>query len=549
MRLILTPLLFLLAFTNSMASHIVGGDFYYSHINGDKYSITMKLYIDCYNGIPAAISDDFYAYFGVFDANNGTLLDSFKVQRTGPVHLSGVVYKCVVNPGKVCVDQYDYVFDINLPKRQGGYIIAFQRCCRNNTIKNIINPASTGATYWVHVPDRDLVSVDNSPVFKKFPPIYVCNNFPLTFDHSASDKDGDSLSYELYQPFLGANQAQPRPHPPHNPPFQKVVWNNPYSSTNQMGGNPILSIDELTGELSVTPNTLGQFVIGVVVKEWRNGVLIGETLRDYQFNVVECQASVVALFKTFVQCSDTVKFSDISVGATNISWDFGDPASGFNNTSTQPSPSHIYSKNGEYIVTLKAWNSACQDEYTLKVKIAKQSHADFVIKDFKCINELEFINNGSNFETIRWEFGDGEVSDNPNPGIHIYKDTGTYNIRLITNSKGPCADSTSRLVHIKDNAADKIIPVNVFTPDGDMFNECFHFDGVLNACSEIKISIYNRWGLRIFETKDFNTCWNGRINNKGEICPEGTYFYICEYKGQSPSIKPRFSGTITLIRK
>lgn len=550
MRCILTLFLFILAFTSSKASHIVGGDFYYEYISGDKYRITMKLYVDCYNGIPGAIADDKYAYFGVFDADSNTLLDSIKIQRTGPIRLIGEVYKCVVNPGNVCVDQYNYVFEMDLPKRRGGYIIAFQRCCRNNTIKNIVNPAATGATYWVHVPDRDLVSEDNSPVFKKFPPIYICNNFPFKFDHSASDKDGDSLSYELYQPFLGAESARPRPTTPSNPPFQKVVWSNTYSTTNQMGGNPILHIDELTGELTVTPNTLGQFVIGVLAKEWRNGILIGETLRDYQFNIVECQADVVALFKSFVKCSDTVNFSDRSVGATNISWDFGDPASGFNNnTSTQPNPKHIYSKNGEYTVTLKAWNSACEDEYTMKVTVSKQSHASFVINEFKCINQLEFINTGSGFETIHWDFGDGDTSENPNPGIHIYKDTGTYIVRLVTNSKGPCADTSYRVVHVKGSPADKLIPVNVFTPNGDLLNECFHFGGVLNECSEIRISIYNRWGLKMFETKDFNACWNGRIDNKGEICPEGTYFYICEYKGESLSIKSRFSGTITLIRK
>jgi gliding motility-associated-like protein len=549
MRRILTLIVFILAFAVANASHIVGGDFYYEYLSGDKYRITMKLYVDCYNGIPGAISDDQNAYFGIFDAEDGTLIDTLKVERTGPIHLYGAVYKCVIDPGNVCVDQYNYLFDLDLPKRKGGYIIAFQRCCRNTTIKNIINPTYTGATYWVHVPDRNLVAVDNSPVFKKFPPIYVCNNFPLTFDHSAEDKDGDSLSYELYQPFLGANSTGPRPPLPKNPPYKNVVWSSPYSTADQMGGNPILAIDKLTGQLTVTPNTIGQFVIGVLVKQWRNGVLIGETLRDYQFNVVDCKASVVAIFKSFVNCSDTVNFSDLSVGATNISWDFGDPASGLsNNTSTLPNPRHIYTKNGEYTVTLKAWNSACEDEHTLKVIIAKQSRANFEIKDFNCINQVELIYNGSAYETILWDFGDGEKSEDPNPGIHHYKNSGSYTIRVITNAKAPCADTASKLVHIKGSPPDKFVPVNVFTPDGDMVNECFHFDGVLNECSEFKISIYNRWGMKIFETKDFNACWNGRIDNKGEMCPEGTYFYICEYKGESPNIKPRFSGTITLIR-
>ena len=88
----------------------------------------------------------------------------------------------------------------------------------------------------------------------------------------------------------------------------------------------------------------------------------------------------------------------------------------------------------------------------------------------------------------------------------------------------------------------------MFTPDGDGLNECFHFGGFLNECSKFKLIIYDRWGLKMFETTDYNDCWNGRVKNTGRKCPEGTYFYICEYKGESLFIKSRFSGTVTLIR-
>ena len=369
MRQILLVLFSVLVYSNAKATHIVGGDFYYEYLNGDRYRITMKLYLDCYNGNPNAIESDRYAIFGIFDGNNN-LVDKFEIERTGPIHLSGAVYKCIVNPGDVCVDQYNYVFEVDLPKKKDGYIIAFQRCCRNNTIKNIFDAPGTGATYWVHVPDRDVVAKDNSPVFKKFPPIYVCKDFPLVFNHSATDKDGDSLSYELYQPYNGGDKDKSRPDPPSSPPFRNVVWTGGYSTGNQMRGNPILEIDETTGELTVTPNILGQFVIGVKVKEWRNGVLIGETLRDYQFNVVDCQAIAVANFQAQVKCSDTVKFTDKSIGASSVSWDFGDPSSGMsNNTSNLRNPTHVFSRDGDFVVTVKAWNPACQDEYSLKVKI------------------------------------------------------------------------------------------------------------------------------------------------------------------------------------
>lgn len=412
MRFFIAILILVASITNVLASHIVGGDFYYKYLGGDRYQITMKLYVDCYKGNPDAIISDETAIMSVFGANNSEVIKTFEIQRTGPFHLNGLVYKCIKNPGDVCVDQYNYVFETDLPKRKEGYIIAFQRCCRNNTIKNIYQPDGTGATYWVNVPDRNVVPEDNSPIFKKFPPIFICKGFPLVFDHSATDADGDSLSYELYRPYIGGDKTGPAPGkidnpPPSPPPFKTVQWYSGYSTANQMRGTPILQIDEYTGELTVTPDDLGQFVCGVKVLEWRNGVLIGETLRDYQFNVIECDAVAVANFKPKIWCSDTVNFIDKSVGATAISWDFGDPASGFeNNMSLERNPTHIFSKGGDFIVKQRAWNTACDDQYALKVKVRIKKGFDLGNDKTHCFPFKQVIGVPWNdFTSILWSTG------------------------------------------------------------------------------------------------------------------------------------------------
>jgi gliding motility-associated-like protein len=181
--------------------------------------------------------------------------------------------------------------------------------------------------------------------------------------------------------------------------------------------------------------------------------------------------------------------------------------------------------------------------------VVKRSLANFEIKQFECTAQLELFNKSSDFETSYWDFGDSTNSNISNPGVHEYKTPGIYKIRLITNENKLCPDTALLEVEIKGLPADKLKAANVFTPDGDGFNDCFHFDGGLNECSEFKLVVYNRWGQKVFETKDFSECWNGRLNNTGLKCPEGTYFYICEYKGESAKMKPLFSGTVTLIRK
>jgi PKD repeat protein len=60
--------------------------------------------------------------------------------------------------------------------------------------------------------------------------------------------------------------------------------------------------------------------------------------------------------------SDTVQFADNSIFAGSWLWDFGDPNSGADNTSTQQSPIHVYGANGFYNVTLWVTNTyGCTD--------------------------------------------------------------------------------------------------------------------------------------------------------------------------------------------
>ena len=56
------------------------------------------------------------------------------------------------NPN-ACVDRSQFSFVLNMPPIKGGYIIAFQRCCRNNSITNLLNPDLTGSTFWTKIED------------------------------------------------------------------------------------------------------------------------------------------------------------------------------------------------------------------------------------------------------------------------------------------------------------------------------------------------------------------------------------------------------------
>ncbi len=79
--------------------------------------------------------------------------------------------------------------------------------------------------------------------------------------------------------------------------------------------------------------------------------------------------------------------------------------------------------------------------------------------------------------------------------------------------------------------ADLYVP-NIFTPNDDQKNDYFKITPK-NEITMFYISIYNRWGQKIFETNDINNSWNGKINKK--TSDSGVYYYVIEYKTNSNS--------------
>jgi gliding motility-associated-like protein len=81
-----------------------------------------------------------------------------------------------------------------------------------------------------------------------------------------------------------------------------------------------------------------------------------------------------------------------------------------------------------------------------------------------------------------------------------------------------------------------IIVFNAISPNGDGINDTFHLQGIDNY-PDNTVEIYNRWGVKVFETKSYNESDNvfsgysdGRSTVKrGEKLPTGTYFYILKY--------------------
>ncbi len=475
-----------LSFLFMEAAHIVGGDMYYECLGNDNYRITLKIYRDCNASGPNVAGFDNPAYIAIYDAS-GFVIEVVESYLTfGPTNIPPETQNpCLQAPANVCVEEGIFSFDRNLPASSGGYDIVYIRCCRNATILNIVTPDEVGATYTVHIPGSGVATCNSSPYFADFPPIVICVNEAINFDHSAIDDDGDSLVYSLCTPYTGATSLDPQPYPSSFlTTFSTVGYNSNYNYLNPLGGTPPLSINQ-NGRLTGMPTRLGQFVVGVCVSEYRNGVLIGEIKRDFQFNVVQCATNVQAIVPVvdtvdafitnttgvFVyQCQGFfVQFINQSINGTSYHWDFGDLTT-LADTSRSFQPSYTYPDSGVYRVQLivnPGYN--CADTTAVLVKIYPTFDADFNFLS-GCANQAVLFSDRStttygNVTEWLWDFGDGIQSLDKNPN-HLYQQGGNFTVTLSAVSDKGCRDSQAKTVtvHPMPQANFSFTPVCLNTP-------------------------------------------------------------------------------------
>jgi len=89
-------------------------------------------------------------------------------------------------------------------------------------------------------------------------------------------------------------------------------------------------------------------------------------------------------------------------------------------------------------------------------------------------------------------------------------------------------------------AIDDLLIFNAFSPNQDGSNDFFFIRGIENFPGN-ELRIFSRWGLRVFETKNYKNNWDGKY--RGSDLPDGTYFYLLDLKGEKP-----LSGFVELRR-
>lgn len=132
-----------------------------------------------------------------------------------------------------------------------------------------------------------------------------------------------------------------------------------------------------------------------------------------------------------------------------------------------------------------------------------------------------------------WTFGDGNGASGVNVN-HAYITAGTFPIVLTVTGSNGCASS-----YTVNYIVDAVLEIpNVFTPNGDGANDFLKFKN-LEVLGSNNLTIFNRWGKKIFEQDNYKNDWNGGGYN------DGTYFFILSVPMATPNI---YKGYVQLMR-
>ena len=123
----------------------------------------------------------------------------------------------------------------------------------------------------------------------------------------------------------------------------------------------------------------------------------------------------------------------------------------------------------------------------------------------------------------------------------LFENPGTYPVALVVKNKWGCADTVVKTITINEDFA--IYLPNTFTPNDDGINDVFAPKGL--GVVKYTMTIYDRWGEKLFSTNDFTKGWDGTY--KGVNCKNDVYVYkMSYYNNQDKKIDK--TGHVTISR-
>jgi len=404
-------------------------------------------------------------------------------------------------------------------------------------------PYADGAASWLQSPCFDLSSLSypyiNFKVFWEMEQRFDGASFQYSLDNGASWTNVGSFSdasnclntnWFNFSSITYLTQAS-----------VKEGWSGNKQSTNGScrGGNG--SSNWLTAKhtmpyLAGKSSVIFRFIFGAgTICNNYDGFAIDD------IEISEAPANIAGFTYT---CSSATKVNFTNTSAPcpgTISWDFDDPNSGANNISSQLSPIHDFSGPGTYRVKLSvsgpgnAPSSITKDITIIGLQTSQVSPADCQTNTGGSLSVS--VTGGAGPFNYNWNTIPAQ-----NTPIASNLGVGIYTVRV--SGPNTCSNTADGSVLPDASCTDVYFP-SAFTPNGNGRNDRFGPLGSLAAISNYQLQIFNRWGQRIFISKDPMKKWDGTVN--GTRTDGNLFTWFAEY--QLPGKEKQFrKGTLVLIR-
>jgi gliding motility-associated-like protein len=469
LQILFVFIFFTLSALEGYSKHIKGGEIHYSYLgpsptkpNYDQYELRLRLFVSCSSTL-GQLEDT--AHLGIYRTRDGFEIDvvtvtlnvSYQINLKSPS-------PCIINPSPVCYWIREFTAIVDLPKDPDGYMVVFQRCCRIDGIRNLSPNINVGASYICQIQGTSSIGItgeNSNPDFGVKDTVLICQGKRFKLDYHATDVDGDSLSYEFAPGYYGGGINNPvvaNPGPPRS--WQALAYSNGFSGLQPLGRN--VTINALTGLISGIAPSGGDYVVCVLVREWRAGVQVSAHRKDFIIHIDDrCDFPSADLDPTYITCNGfDFSFHNEASNSPLIHtyfWDFGVP-SATGDTSTQSTPTFTFPDTGVYKVKfIVNKDEACTDSATTLMSVFPGFFPGFTSLGTCILNPVLFTDTTKTkygrVSSWAWNFGDrntsADTSNQQNPSW-LYSDTGMKNVQfIVANSKG-CKDTVYEQIHLTD---------------------------------------------------------------------------------------------------
>ena len=566
----------LLLHARAFATHVFGGELLYTHVSGDTYTLQLTLYGDC-----AATGSTFNSLYtsqpkiSIYRSSN--FVDTIRLlpeNNTGaevspvcPSQLNNTQCHGGNLPG---VRKFVYTKDITISTIDANWRFIFDgdllgtSAGRSNNITNINTPSNTNLV-TLEARLNNTSAANSSPQYSTIPTPYYAVNLPQEYNQGAVDPDDDSLAFSLI-PAVDANGVA-------------VTYVSPATATTPMStASGQFSFNPASGQMSFVPNLLQDALIVNQVTEYKNGVIVGTSMREMTFIVLDNLGSY-----NNIQNTKAVHLSGGAITGNNIiatcqsglNFDILPRDTAHNNitvsyTSLPPGANITLSNNGTPTPTLHfSWNTSLYPAGSYLFYVIYKNNAcpistsqtiAYTINITEPYKLISATQQGANCDadmSMNFIFT-GKVplylvitrqTDTiwklvcPSDTVSVSMPTGDFTGTLLSYDNS-CF--TSFNFSVSDSATMpccRFAYPSGFTPNNDGKNDRFRVVTSSQPLS-FEMDIYDRWGKRVFISFDPQIGWDGTY--RGQPCDADVYFYRVAAKclGNAQNHK----GNLTLVK-